>query len=510
MGLASLQNITHKNGDKLLYQDTNIKVNKGEHIALIGPNGAGKTTLLNIIAKKIIPDHGTVEIHQKTKVGYLDQHQEVEKETTVDGYLKEAFRELYDLEARMNKIYEDMAIEYKEDELVKALKYQDILNHNDFDTIDKKIGNLVDGLGIGIDKLDKKMGELSGGQRGKVILAKLLLSDDDFLLLDEPTNFLDIQQVEWLAKFLQNYEKAFVMVSHDNEFINKTCGIIYALENKKLTRFVGNYDKYLADAQMLREQYDKAFSAQQKEIKKLETYVAKNKARASTAKSAQSRQKVLEKMDVIEVRRDLTKPKFNFSYKRPASAVVLEAKDLVIGYDAPLLHALNFSLREGEKCIISGRNGIGKTTFLKTISTEISAYEGAVELGNGVSVAYFKQIEDVAGISPVQYLLNKFPEITESEARAKIGQFGVKNALMMQPMERLSGGEQTRVRLAALSLVPCSLLVLDEPTNHIDVLAKEALLEAIQDFNGTVLLTTHDINFSTMWADRVIDFETLV
>ncbi|AHI53395.1 ABC-F family ATP-binding cassette domain-containing protein [Spiroplasma culicicola] len=510
MGLANLYDISHKNGDKKLYENTAIKINKGEHIALIGPNGAGKTTLLNIIAGKILPDKGEVEIHPKTKIGYLDQHQDVDGEQLVEDYLKLAFSYLYELEARMNKIYEDMAIEYNEDELVKALKYQDTLNLNDFEMIDKKIGNLVDGLGIGLDKLKMKMGELSGGQRGKVILAKLLLSGDDFLLLDEPTNFLDIQQVEWLAKFLQNYEKAFVMVSHDNDFINKTCGIIYALDNLRLTRFVGNYDKYLADSEMLKEQYDKAFASQQKTIKKLETFVAKNKARASTAKSAQSRQKILDKMDVMNERRDLTKPNFNFNYKRPASATILEAKNLIIGYEHPLLHELNFSIREGEKCIITGRNGIGKTTFLKTASTEIKPFDGGVELGNGVEYAYFKQIEDVTGINAVQYLLRKFPDITDSEARAKIGQFGVKSSLMMQPMEKLSGGEQTRVRLAALSMIPCSLLVLDEPTNHIDVLAKEALLDAIQAFKGTVLLTTHDINFSTLWADRVIDFETLV
>jgi len=287
------------------------------------------------------------------------------------------------------------------------------------------------------------------------------------------------------------------MVSHDNDFINKTCNIIYALDNFKLTRFVGNYDKYVEEITMLREQYDKAFIAQQREIKRLETFVAKNKARASTAKSAQSRQKVLEKMDKIEQRRDLTKPNFKFNYKRPSSSVIMKAKDLVIGYDKPLLHKLNFEIREGEKCIISGKNGVGKTTFLKTASTEIKPYDGVVELGHNVHYAYFKQIEDVKGISPIQYLMDKFPYITESEARAKIGQFGVKNSLMMQEMQKLSGGEQTRVRLAALSLVPCSLLVLDEPTNHIDVLAKEALLEAIQEFNGTVLLTTHDINFST-------------
>ncbi|KAJ3632104.1 hypothetical protein Zmor_022096 [Zophobas morio] len=196
MSLVYIHDLTHANGGKKLYENTEIRLNKGEHIALIGPNGAGKTTFLNIVAGKIVPDHGVVEVHPRTKIGYLDQHQDVDGTQSVDEYLKMSFKHLYDIEAKMHKIYEKMAEEYDEDELVKALKYQDSLNAHDFDTIDKKIGNLVTGLGIGIDKLEMKMGDLSGGQRGKVMLAKLLLSGNDFLLLDEPTNFLDIEQVE--------------------------------------------------------------------------------------------------------------------------------------------------------------------------------------------------------------------------------------------------------------------------------------------------------------------------
>ncbi|AKU80316.1 ABC-F family ATP-binding cassette domain-containing protein [Spiroplasma turonicum] len=510
MGLVSITNLTHANGEKKLYKETSLKLNRKEHIALVGPNGAGKTTLLNIISKKIIPDMGKVEIHARTKVGYLDQHLNIEEDIFVGDYLKTAFKELYDIESRMNEIYEKMAENYDEDELVKALKYQDILNHNDFDSIDKKVGNLVNGLGIGIDKLENKMSELSGGQKNKVMLAKLLLSDNDFLVLDEPTNFLDIEQVNWLANFLQGYEKAFIMVSHDQDFINKTCNIIYALDNLKLTRYVGNYDKYLEELAIQQEQYDKDFLSQQRKIKKLETYIAKNSARLSTAKSAQSRKKTLDKIDVMDKRKENPKPNFNFLYKAAGSDVILKAEDLVIGYDSPLLHKLNFEIRKGEKCIIKGKNGIGKTTFLKTLSKEIEPFSGVVSLGNGVSFTYFKQIEKVGEINAINYLMNKYPQLTDREARAKIGQFGLRNDLMIRPMSTLSGGEQTKVRLSSLSMLPCSLLILDEPTNHIDSLAKESLLEAIIDFEGTVLLTTHDINFSTKWADKVINFEDLI
>ncbi|ASP28763.1 ABC transporter ATP-binding protein [Spiroplasma corruscae] len=510
MGLVNIQNLSHANGDKKLYKEAVLKLNRREHIALVGPNGAGKTTLLNIISKKIIPDLGEVEIHPKTKIGYLDQHLSIKDDMEVNSYLKTAFQDLYDVEERMNIIYEKMSENYDENELVKALKYQDILNHNDFDSIEKKIGNLVNGLGIGIDKLDKKMSELSGGQKNKVMLAKLLLSDNDFLVLDEPTNFLDIEQVNWLASFLQSFEKAFIMVSHDQDFINKTCNIIYALDNLKLTRYVGNYDKYIEELAIQQEQYDKDFVSQQRKIKKLETYIAKNSARLSTAKSAQSRKKTLDKLDKMDKRKENIKPNFNFMYKEPASDVIIKAEDLVIGYDSPILHKLNFEIRKGEKCIIKGKNGIGKTTFLKTLSSELKPYSGDIKLGNGVVYSYFKQLEKVDDINAINYLMNRYNDLTEREARAKIGQFGLRNDLMIRPMSTLSGGEQTKVRLSALSMEPCSLLILDEPTNHIDSLAKESLLEAIMDFEGTVLLTTHDINFSTKWADKVINFEDLV
>ncbi|WP_338983485.1 ABC-F family ATP-binding cassette domain-containing protein [Spiroplasma endosymbiont of Othius punctulatus] len=507
MGLIYVKDMTHANGGKKLYDNVTFRFNRKEHIALIGANGSGKTTLFNIIIGKITPDKGGVELHPRVKIGYLDQHLEVEPNITVDSYLKEAFKELYFLEDKMNKIYEGMAIEYKEDDLVKALDIQNELDIKGFDQVEKKIGNLINGLGIGIDKLPLKLESMSGGQKAKIMLAKLLVSDFDFFMLDEPTNFLDITQVEWLAKYLAAFEKPFVLISHDVDFINKTCGIIYAIENLQVNRYVGNYDKYMEESEMRRVQYDNAFSSQQKQIDKLKTYVAKNAARASTAKSAQSRVKQLEKMDVMGKRQDLVKPNFKFAYKKPGSSIILDFKNLALGYDRALIKDLNFVIREGEKHIVSGKNGVGKTTLLNTISGEIKPFDGEVKYAPHLTFQYFKQIEKFDDVTPIQYLLRKFPNITEQEARVKLSQFGIKTGLMFQSIQTLSGGEQAKVRLSALSLEKCALLLLDEPTNHIDVLAKESLLEAIQSFEGTVLLTTHDINFSTNWADSVIDFE---
>ncbi|ATG97715.1 ABC-F family ATP-binding cassette domain-containing protein [Mesoplasma lactucae] len=511
MSIVFVENLSHANGDKLLYKDSTLRVNKGEHVALLGANGAGKTTLLNLISGKDQPDHGTIEIHPKAKMGYLDQHQDVDMSISSEDYLKGAFADLYKINDQIQNIYQEMAIEYKEEDLVKALALQEELDLKGFDTIDKQIGNLVSGLGIDPENMNKKLGQLSGGQRGKILLARLLLQNDDFILLDEPTNFLDIEQVEWLARFLQSYENSFLLVSHDNDFINKTVDIIYAIENQQINRYVGNYEKYLELSELRKEQYDKAVVSQQQQIAKLQEYVNKNKARASTAKSAQSRQKQLDKMNVLEERKDLVKPNMSFKYKRPAASVVAEIQDLEIGYDFPLLqNPLNFELREGEKAIVKGYNGIGKTTFLKTLAGEIKPIDGKVELGNGVEVAFFHQVEHAGDETPVQFLKREYPNMLDGEIRATIGRFGIKSNLMNNPMKLLSGGEQTKVRLAALSLVPSSLLILDEPTNHIDVLAKEALLEAINAFEGTVLLTTHDINFETNWADKVLNFEDLV
>ncbi|MBH8622598.1 MULTISPECIES: ABC-F family ATP-binding cassette domain-containing protein [Spiroplasma] len=510
MSLINIENLSHANGGKILYKNATVRINKGEHLALIGTNGTGKTTLLSIIYGKITPDEGMIDLQPKVKIAYLDQHQELDGSLTVDQFLKLTYQHLFDIEQRIYDIYEKMSANYDEDKLVKALKLQEHLDQNGFETIDKEIRSLVDELGIDPTRLDAKLSELSGGQRGKVILAKLLLSENDFLLLDEPTNFLDLEQVEWLAKFLQSYDKAFLVVSHDIDFINKVGKVIYAIENLTVNRYVGNYQQYLALSELKNEQYDKAQKGQERLIKKLETYVAKNKARASTAKSAQSRQKQIDKMEIIEKRHELTKPKFSFKYKRPASTIIVSAEKLEIGYQFPLIQPLTFDIRDGEKCIVRGYNGIGKTTFLNTLAGNIPSLGGTLKLGNGVVIAYFHQIEAIMDMTPIEYLKNLYPELEDGRIRSILANFGVKNTLMQNQMIKLSGGEQTKVRLSALSLEPCSLLILDEPTNHIDVLAKEALLEAIQAFEGTVLITTHDINFNVNWADKVLDFEKMI
>lgn len=509
MSILNIENLSHQNSGKILYVNSNLRINKGEHVALVGPNGTGKSTLLNLIAHNKTPDSGIIELHSKAKIGYLDQHQDIDDNQLVIEYLRDTFKNLFQLENNINKIYEKMTLEYNENDLIKASEWQEELNNRGFYDIEKSIGNLVKGLGIDTKNMERPISSLSGGQRGKIMLAKLLLKNADFILLDEPTNFLDIEQVEWLAKFLQQYESAFLLVSHDVDFINKTVSIIYAIENKNINRYVGNYNKYLELSELRSQQYESARRSQQEKITKLKEYISKNIARASTARSAQSRVKQLNKIEILEEQNKQNKPKMNFKYKRPNTSIVIKAKDLEIGYNSPLINALSFELREGQKWIVKGYNGIGKTTFLNTISGLIKPISGSIQIGNGVELGYFHQIENFDEYTPITYLMNLYPRMLEGEVRSTIGKFGVKSELMMNKISKLSGGEQTKVKLSALSLIPCSLLILDEPTNHLDVLAKESLLEAIQEFKGTVLITTHDTNFETQWADNVLDFEKL-
>ncbi|WP_425289619.1 ABC-F family ATP-binding cassette domain-containing protein [Spiroplasma endosymbiont of Phycita roborella] len=509
MSIVTIENLTHANGGKVLYKNATLQINKGEHVALIGMNGVGKTTLLNIINGTVSADHINLNIHPKIKIGYLDQHQEVNLELTVLQYLRESYQKLFEREQQMENLYAEMANNYSEELLTKAIKIQDELTHQGFDTFSKKIGRLVDGLGINLQLLEQTLGSLSGGQRAKVLLAKLLLNEDDFLLLDEPTNFLDIEQINWLAKFLQNYPSAFLLVSHDRNFINTTCNIIFDIDNYMITRYVGNFESFLEQKSLHHRQYESAYSNQKKLIEKLETYISKNAARASTAKSAESRRKQLSKINVLEKQQIQSPPKFYFKYYKTTSSIAVQAKNLEIGYHKPLIKPLTFVIKTGSKWVVKGYNGIGKTTFLQTLAGNIPAFVGNINLDDRMQVAYFHQTEVMTSTTPFNYLKELDIKLNDVEIRRILASFGLRSNLVMKPMNLLSGGEQTKVRLAALALKPYNLLILDEPTNHIDVLAKESLLKALQEFEGTVLLTTHDTNFNNSWVDGVLDFEKL-
>ena len=370
MSILNVEHLSHGFGDRAIFQDVSFRLLKGEHIGLVGANGEGKSTFMNIITGKLQPDEGKVEWSKRVRVGYLDQHSVLEKGMTIRDVLKSAFAFLFEMEEQMNQICDRMG-EVGEDEMNAMMEelgtIQDLLMAHDFYVIDAKVEEVARALGLNEIGLEKDVTDLSGGQRTKVLLGKLLLEKPDILLLDEPTNYLDVQHIEWLKRYLQEYENAFILISHDIPFLNSVINLIYHMENQRLDRYVGDYDKFQEVYAVKKAQLESAYKRQQQEIAELEDFVARNKARVSTRNMAMSRQKKLDKMEVIELAREKPKPEFHFLTSRTPGKLIFETKDLVIGYDEPLSRPLNLTMQRGEKVVLSGANGIGKTTLLKSI-----------------------------------------------------------------------------------------------------------------------------------------------
>ncbi|MDT8716734.1 ABC-F family ATP-binding cassette domain-containing protein [Clostridium sp. 19966] len=506
MSILTVKNISYGFGDRAIFEDVSFRLLKGEHVGLIGANGEGKSTFMNMITGKLTPDEGKIEWASRVRVGYMDQHTQLEKGKTVRDVLRDAFKYLYDLEEEMLKITDKMA-EASETELEKLLEdmgtIQDILDNSGFYVIDIKIEEVASGLGIKDIGLDKDVDDLSGGQRTKILLAKLLLENPDILLLDEPTNYLDEKHVEWLKRFLQNYDNAFILISHDIPFLNSVINLIYHVENKKLNRYVGDYNNFEKQYEATRKQVEAAYERQQQEIAKLEDFIARNKARVATTNMAKSRQKVLDKMERIELPKDRIKPEFNFKEARTSGKVIFETKDLVIGYDKPLTNSLNLRMERGQKVALVGANGIGKTTLLKSLMGIIKPISGEVEKGDYQYVGYFQQeIKQANYNTCIEELWQEFPSFTQYEVRAALAKCGLTTKHIESKMLVLSGGEQAKVRLCKLINKETNILILDEPTNHLDVDAKDELKRAIREYKGSVLLVCHEPEF---YQDVVTD-----
>ncbi|QSX05223.1 ABC-F family ATP-binding cassette domain-containing protein [Sedimentibacter sp. zth1] len=511
MSVLNVKNVTHGFGARAILDNVSFRLLKGEHVALIGANGEGKSTFLNIITGKLMPDEGQVEWSNRVTVGYLDQHSVLEPDTTIRENLRLAFSDLFKIEQEMLSIYDKMA-ESTDEEVARMMddtaEIQTILDSSGFYTIDSKIEEVANGLGLGDIGLDKKVNELSGGQRTKVLLTKLLLQNPTILLLDEPTNYLDANHIEWLTKYLQNYENAFILISHDIPFINNVCNLIYHVENCELTRYVGNYDEFQRLYDLKKRQLERDIQKQQKEIEKLEDFIARNKARVATRGMAQSRAKKLEKIDVIEKPREKPKPTFKFKETKAPSRFLIEAKDLVIGYDIALTKPMNLEVERGKKIAICGVNGLGKSTLLKTLLGIIPPISGSVFHGDNVQTGYFEQ-EDSKDNSntALDEVWNLYPSLTNHEVRLELARCGLTNDNITSMMKVLSGGENAKVRLCKILLLEHNFLVLDEPTNHLDVEAKDELEKAIREFKGTVLLVCHEPYFYESFVTDVWNLE---
>jgi len=499
MSILTVKNLSHGFGDRAIFNNVSFRLLKGEHIGLVGANGEGKSTFMNIITGKLEPDEGQVEWAKQVRVGYLDQHTTLEKGMTIRDVLKTAFKYLFDMEAEMNSICERMA-EASPEELEVLLDdmgtIQDTLTNNDFYITDVKVEEVAKGLGLDEIGLEKDVHDLSGGQRTKILLAKLLLEKPDILLLDEPTNFLDEQHIEWLKRYLQTYENAFILISHDIPFLNSVINLIYHMGNQELNRYVGDYDNFLLVHDAKKQQLESAFKRQQQEIEELKDFVARNKARVATRNMAMSRQKKLDKMDVIELAREKPKPEFYFKEARTPSKLIFKTNDLVIGYDEPLSKPLNLLMERGQKIALMGANGLGKTTLLRSILGEINGLAGTVEKGDNLNIGYFQQeITEANYKTCIEEVWQEFPSYTQYQVRAALAKCGLTTKHIESKVVVLSGGEQAKVRLCKLINRESNILVLDEPTNHLDVDAKEELKRALKEYKGSILLICHEPEF---------------
>ena len=518
MSILNVEHLSHGFGDRAIFQDVSFRLLKGEHIGLVGANGEGKSTFFNIVTGKLMPDEGKVEWAKDIRVGYLDQHTVLTKGMTIRDVLKSAFSYLFVLEERMNEICDQLG-GADEDSMMKLMEelgvIQDTLTLHDFYVIDAKVEEVARALGLLDLGLDRDVTDLSGGQRTRILLAKLLLEKPDILLLDEPTNYLDEEHINWLKRYLTEYENAFVLISHDIPFLNEVVNLIYHMENQELNRYVGNYDGFQKVYEVKKAQLEAAYRKQQQEISQLKDFVARNKARVATRNMAMSRQKKLDKMDVIELAAEKPKPEFYFRLGRTPGKYIFETKDFVIGYEEPLSRPLNLVLERGQKVALTGTNGIGKTTLIRSILGLVKPISGTCNLGENLSVGYFEQEGRPDNKTTcIEEIWEEFPSYTQYEVRAALAKCGLTTKHIESQVRVLSGGEQAKVRLCKLVNRETNVLMLDEPTNHLDVDAKAELKRALQEYRGTLLLICHEPEFyqdvvnevwdCSKWTTRVI------
>lgn len=513
MSLLNITNLTHSYGDTVLYKNAELSLNKGEHMGVVGQNGAGKSTLIKICTEQVIPDQGRVVWQPQISIGYLDQYARIDGQTTARQFLKSAYASLYALEEKMLALYEQAAGENGGDEkaLDKAVRCQEQLEAEDFYSIDTRVDQVASGLGLNAIGLDRAIGEMSGGQRAKVILGKLLLAQPDVLLLDEPTNFLDKEHVAWLAQYLSWLENAFLVVSHDYEFLDKIADRICDIDNQKLAKYYGSYQEFLKKKTLLREDYIRQYAAQQREIKRTEEFIRRNIA-GRKSRMAKGRQKQLDRMDKMEAL-DLKeiRPALHFSHLPVPHGACLTVKNLSVGYEYPLLPDMSFSIGWGEKVVVTGFNGIGKSTLLKTLMGRMPSLRGAFSFSEQAKPGYFEQDLRWAdgAMTPLQIMAEAYPALSSKEARRQLARCGVLAEHVMQPILTLSGGEQAKVKMCLLITRPTNLLILDEPTNHLDIQAKDSLKQALIEYPGSIVLVSHEEAFYRAWASRVIHMEAM-
>ena len=506
MSLFTIEHLSHSFGEKTIYQSASLTLNKGERMGLVGHNGSGKSTLIKICTGALIPDHGRIRWYPKIRTGYLDQYAMVDPNLTIEAFLRSAFGDLFDIEKKMLQLYDRYSDHPAQ--LNRAAEYQQQLETRNFYHIQTEIEITAQNLGLSAIGLDRKIAQLSGGQRAKVILAKLLLEKPDVLLLDEPTNFLDSNHVDWLSNYLSNIEQSFMIVSHDHAFLRRISNCICEVENGQLKKYNGIYSDFIRQRHHNRETYIRHYEAQQKHIKKTEEFIRKNIA-GIKSKNAKGRRKQLARLDRMAPPSGPQKaPVFQFHYSGSLNHS-LHVQDLSIGYDDPLISNLNFKITNGQKVVITGFNGIGKTTLIKTLTGELKPLRGNYQFSDNCSINYYAQ--DLKWndpeLTPLEIVGNVYTDLKEKEIRKQLSRCGISREHAGQAIKTLSGGEQTKVKLCLLTLSPSNFLIMDEPTNHLDKKAKASLKEAFQRFNGSMILVSHEKVFYQGWVDQVIHIQ---
>ncbi len=509
MSILRINKLSHMYDNKVLFKDADLSINNGEHVGIVGLNGAGKSTFINIIAHNISQDAGEVIWLNGIRYGYLDQHADIDRSLTVMEYLQTSFNHLYELDQKLQKLYEDMGSVTDDKELERMIdksnRMLDTLTREHFYDIEAQIKKVANGLGVYAFGYDTLISTLSGGQRAKLMLAKLILEEPDVMLLDEPTNFLDVEHIDWLIKFLNASEKTFMVISHDTDFLNGVCRYVVSIENGSIRKYTGNYDQFLVQHEMAVKQYEEDYIRQQAEIKKMEDYIARNKARAATAGMANSRKKMLDRIEVMAKPATVLDAHFDFPCVMLNTKDMLNVNELEIGYDHVLLPPISFNMRGDTKLWIRGTNGIGKSTMLKTLMGFIPRLGGSFNFHIAAKPAYLEQDPSFRNTAqtPYDYISDCFPRFGAREIRSELSKVGIKGEMSLRHICDLSGGEQVRVRILTIMNTTSNILILDEPTNHLDVRAKDVLLEALKKYDGALLLVSHEKQFAEAVCNEV-------
>lgn len=513
MILLQINKLEKSYDGEVIFSDVDFEVKTGERIAIVGRNGAGKTTLMKIITGVESYDEGNISKGKQVTMGYLTQQMTLDSYDTVMNEMKKPFKDVINIEDKMNTLTDWLSIHadaYEQDLYKEKLSQYEALS-NQYELMDgynyeSKIKTVLTGLDFKESDFDRQIQSFSGGQKTRLSMAQMLLSEPDLLLLDEPTNHLDMETTEWLENYLTHFKGAIVIISHDRYFLDKIVNQVYDVALGSVKKYVGNYSKFLKERDAHYEKVMAEYERQQSEIKKLETFVEKNITRASTSGMAKSRRKVLERMERIEKPRlDAKSAQINFEINRATGENVLKVQNLDIGYSKSITPPINLEVKRHDRIAIIGPNGIGKSTLIKTIAQKIPALGGNIVYGSNIQIGYYdqKQAEFTSNMTILDYVWNQYSHMPEKDIRTILGRFLFTQEEVKKVINDLSGGEKARLQLALLMLEKNNVLILDEPTNHLDIDSKEMLEQALQNFEGTLLFVSHDRYFINELANSI-------